>query len=218
MLATLAASLTLSAAALQLAPVARAPAAVPRRAIATPMMKLAVPQNVGEAKAAFQASYGKPVGTTAQGFVGEMLSSTCFVLQTPSYEYSRIWSVGFEKLCSIFLQGLPTDADREAVRASMAIGLGFEPEMVTEDAEALTALASGGMTEDALFESADFKKVKARENFKYSYTFGAGLICMMEAVGVEPTDEAIDSWCERLGIKSGAFKRDYAYFKDSVQK
>lgn len=180
-------------------------------------MKLSMPQTVGEAKEAFQASYGKPVGTTAQGFVGEMLSSTQFVMVRETYEYSRIWSVGFDKLCGVFLQGLPNDADREAVRSSMCIGLGMEPSMVTKDAEQLNAAASG-MTEDAFFESDDFKKVAAKDGFKYCYTFGAGLICMMEAVGVEPGEEAIDKWCEKLGLPTKAFKRDYAYFKSSVEK
>ena len=40
----------------------------------------------------------------------------------------------------------------------------------------------------------------------------------MEAVDVEPTDEAIDEWCGSMKIGSNTLKRDYAYYKDSIKK
>merc|ERR1719247_1852420 len=75
-----------------------------------------VPQNVGEAKVKFQESYGRPTSMAVQGFVQEMLTSTQCALISPSYEYSRVFSVGFEKLCGVFLAACPSDADREAIR------------------------------------------------------------------------------------------------------
>jgi len=193
------------------------PTALARRAVGL-QMGLKTPQTVGDAKEAFQEAYGRPVTNVLQGFVQEMITSTQFALVAPSYEYSRVFSVGFDKLCGIFLQASPSEADREAIRSSMCIGLGMDPKMVKKDAEALLAAAQG-MTEEQLFEAADLKKIIAKEgSFKYTYTFGAGLICLMEAVGTEPGPEAIDSWCERLGMKSNAFKRDYQYYLDSVKK
>jgi len=191
-----------------------APAA--RRAVAAPLMGF-VPQNVGEAKVKFQESYGRPTNVAVQGFVQEMLTSTQCVLITPTYEYSRVFSVGFDSLCTVFLAASPSEEDKLALRSSMLKGLGFDPATVQKDAEQLTESATG-LSEEALFETDDFKKIAAKENFKYSYTFGAGLISLMQTVGVEPGDEAIDRWCEKLGMKSNTLKRDYAYFKDSMQK
>merc|ERR1719247_687279 len=176
-----------------------------------------VPQNVGEAKVKFQESYGRPTNVAVQGFVQEMLTSTQCVMITPTYEYSRVFSVGFDSLCTVFLAASPSEEDKLALRSSMLKGLGFDPATVQKDAEALTASATG-LSEEALFETDDFKKIAAKDGFKYSYTFGAGLISLMQAVGVEPGDEAIERWCEKLNMKPNTLKRDYAYFKDSMQK
>ena len=62
-----------------------------------------VPRTVGEAKAAFQAAYGKPTPTLAQGFVGELLTSVTLATVHPTYEYTRVLAVGFEALCESFL-------------------------------------------------------------------------------------------------------------------
>ena len=172
---------------------------------------------VDEAKKAFQAAYGRPVGPTAQGFVSELLQSTCFAIQTPSYEYSRIFAVGYEALCKEFLQGCPNDADREALKTSMAYGLGMEYSVLARDAESLTSSASS-MSEAELLASKDFKAVADKGNFKYTYTFGAGIIALMGTVGVEPGAESIDKWCGELSMGPNVLKRDYDYYKTSVEK
>ena len=51
--------------------------------------KSEVPRTVGEAKAAFQAAYGKPTPTLAQGFVGELLTSVTLATVHPTYAYNR---------------------------------------------------------------------------------------------------------------------------------
>jgi len=181
------------------------------------MLELTKPTNVDQAKKQFNAAYGRPVSSTAQGFVSEVLQSTCFALQSPRYSYSRIYAVGFEALCKVFLEGCPSDEDREAVRSSMCIGLGMDPAQVQRDAEEMTTLATG-MAEAELLETPDFKEVAAIEGFKYTYTFGAGLITLMTEVNTDPTSESIERWCSALNIGAGTLKRDYAYYKSSLDK
>ena len=201
---------------------ARAPAAsVVRRAASVQLQADAPPaftkpMTVGDAKVAFNGFYGRPVGVAAQGFVSEMLTSTQFALVAPNYAYSRVFAVGYTSLCKVFLQGQPSDADRDALRTSMASALGMDPAVLAADAQAMLGAASG---EDALFAGDDFKAIaSAPGGFKYTYSFGAGLISLMQAAEVEPTDEAIERWCEKLSIGPGVLKRDYAYYVSSIEK
>jgi len=206
------------AAALQLSALRSAP----RRAAVSPQMGLLdglkTPQTVGEAKDAFQKAYGRPVGTIEQVFVQEILSLSQMAIVASNYEYSRVWSAGFQGLCEIFLSGCKTDGDREAIRSSMCIGLGMDPSKVKRDAEEVIAQVSDGMTEEQLFELSDLKKIAAKGNFKYTYVLGTGLVKMMQAVNVEPGEASIDRWCEKLNLRPNAFKRDWTYYQSAVGK
>ena len=82
--------------------------------------KAAVPRTVGEAKEAFQQAYGAPVGSMAQGFVNEMLTSVTLATVTPSYKYSRIFAVGFETLCEVRTGPHATAVCTRAERAAAA--------------------------------------------------------------------------------------------------
>merc|ERR1719253_1359814 len=186
------------------------------RGAALQMLELTKPTTVDQAKKQFNAAYGRPVSSTAQGFVSEVIQDTCFALQSTAYAYSRVYAVGFEALCKVFLEGCSSDADREAVRSSMCIGLGMDPAKVQRDAEELTALAAG-MTEAELLETPDFKEISGASSFKYTYTFGAGLISLMPAVGTEPSSESIERWCSTLNIGT-RLQTDYKYYKSSLEK
>lgn len=193
------------------------PAAAARRALAPQMLQLTKPTNVDEAKKAFQAAYGRPVSGQVQLFVGEIIQGTCFAMFSPQYKYSPVYAVGFESLCKLFLDTLPSDQDREELRSSMCIGLGIDPAVMKKDGEELLANAKG-MAEAELLESPDLKAIATAGNFKYTYSLGAGIICLMEAVGTEPTDEAITRWCDSLNLKGKLLLRDYTYYKSSVEK
>ena len=62
------------------------------------------------------------------------------------------------------------------------------------------------------------RAVASAGDFKYSYPLGAGLLALMPLVSVEPSDEAIERWCGRLGLPASRLQRDYAFFKDAQQK
>jgi len=99
----------------------------------------------------------------------------------------------------------------------MLKALGMEPAEVAADAEALLSTASG-MSEADLLASADFKKVAELERFKYTYTFGAGIIKLMKTVGVEPGPEAIEKWLGEINMSSNTLKRDYEYYQVATEK
>ena len=89
-----------------------------------------VPRTVGEAKAAFQEAYGKPVTTLAQSFVSEMLTAVTLATAVPSYKYSRVFAVGFEALCDSFLSSIPNEAQRNELRDCMCTALELDGKKV----------------------------------------------------------------------------------------
>ena len=147
---------------------ARPAAMAPGARCAAPFMLLGmggkqpdVPRTVGEAKAAFQEAYGKPVTTLAQSFVSEMLTAVTLATAVPSYKYSRVFAVGFEALCDSFLSSIPNEAQRNELRDCMCTALELDGNQLKTDANALTAEA-GGMTEADLLASAEFKELAVR--------------------------------------------------------
>lgn len=175
------------------------------------------PKTIGDAKYAFNAAYGRPVNGMQQGFVNELLSSSTIAIASSSYKYSRIFAVGFESLCTAFLEGVSNDDERERLRSSMCIGLGIDPKKMQKDAAALEELAKAS-SEEALLASDDFRLVASTPNWKYSYAFGAGLLALMPLVGSEASDEVIDRWCESLNLNSKRLKTDWAFYVDASQK
>jgi len=63
----------------------------------------------------------------------------------------------------------------------------------------------------------EFKRLAALDSsFKYTYIFGAGLLVLMQKVGVDPAT-GVKSWCEKLNLNcEGQFSRDAAYFKTQM--
>jgi len=180
-------------------------------------MTTETPKDVGEAKKRFQDAYGKILSMPSQAFVNNMLMQQVAMIP-PNYEYSRVFSVGFESLCSAFLPSTCSSPESaEEARRALYVGLGMDPDKCKADSEALLALAAG-KTEDELLATEDFAKIKSAD-FKYSYQFGAGLLAMMKAVGTEPSAEAISRWCGALELDSSAtLTRDWEYFESQIVK
>ena len=121
---------------------------------------LSQPMTVSDAKEAFQAASGRPVNPAAQGFVTNMLSGVCFAFSSPKYAYSRVFAVGYEALCTTFLEAMCPADDAEAIRSSMAAGLGLDPAVLRRDAQALLAAAEG-KTEDEVLAIDDLARITA---------------------------------------------------------
>jgi len=180
--------------------------------------ELKVPKTVGDAKVAFQQAYGRPVGGVQQGFVAELLTSSVVAMVSPSYLPSRVTSVGFEALCKDFLEGTMDDEEREKMRTSLLYGLGQDASSISQEAVEMRELASSCGSEAELFATEDFKAIAAATNFKYSYSFGAGLFTLMPLVGDEPSDEVIERWCDELQLPSSRVKKDWAFYVDATRK
>ena len=58
----------------------------------------------------------------------------------------------------------------------------------------------------------------ASSDIKYSYQLGAGLLALMPLVDVEPSDEAIARWCEKLNLPGSRLQKDWAFYVDAQEK
>ena len=176
----------------------------------------APPATVGEAKDRFNAAYGRAVGGMQQGFVNELITACQLAQISPTYKPSRVFSLGFESLCTTFLNGM-SDEDAAKLSESMAIGVGLSLKQVKADAEKLTAAAKG-MSEDELLAGDDLSLIASTPSFKYSYPLGAGLLALMPLVDVEPSKEACERWATKLGLPASRFAKDWEFFEDATRK
>ena len=127
-----------------------------------------VPATVGEAKDRFNAAYGRPVSGVQQGFVNEMLTGCQVAMVSPAYKTSRVFSLGFESLCTAFLGGMSSN-ERETLRKALCAGVGLNAKQVKQEADALTSLAQG-KTETELLASDDLKQIAGARDFKCAAT------------------------------------------------
>lgn len=163
----------------------------------TPALERRKPQTVAEAKQAFRRAYtgGPLLSSTTLKFVNSVLQTTAVW----KFQYSRVFAVGLMALCDTFLTLCITERDRADVQQAICFGLGLEVEEVKRDAVDLLSSAIG-MTEAELLASEEFAAIAASERYKYTTTFGVGLIVLMQTVGVAPGKEAIERWCSALNL------------------
>jgi hypothetical protein len=180
---------------------------------------LKTPATVQEAEEAFYAAMTPYINSgPVQAFSNNMIQLNQFAIIAPTWKYSRIWAVGFMALCDTFLETCRTEENKVLTTAALLYGLGMDVAEVQADAEALKA-ACAGKTEAELMELDDFRHIKDAKRFIYTYTFGSGLLTLMPAAGVTPSNEAIDRWCSSLNLSMNeSLKRDYAYFRSSIEK
>ena len=181
----------------------------------------------GDRKVIFTENLGKGLGVdprhtqipmAAQSFVNEILTSEGLAMNTPRYRYSRIFAVGFQSMCDVFLSVGITDSTAQLVRESLCVAFEFEPSTVYADAADLLELAKGKSEEEVLALD-DLKELAGSSSSQYSYTLGAGLLSLMKEAGIEPDADVIKRWCEALNIKAvNSFTRDYGYFQMNVKK
>lgn len=188
-------------------------------------------RSVQDGKDAFQESWGDgvvggwgegtaPLPMSTQAFVNEMITTVTVAMASPNYMYSSLFGLGFETLVSYYTLEVRRPEQKEKLRVALAGALLADPAQMKADAEALRAVAEG-LSEEALFESAEFKRLAALGGkFKYTYVFGVGLIQLMQLVEpkVDPVVGA-SAWTKRLGLPcENQATRDATYFKAQMEK
>ena len=187
------------------------------------------PRTVQDGKDAFQAMWGKgqfggwgegtsPLPMSTQAFCNEMITTVTIAMSSPSYQYTPLFGLGFETLCSYYAIEINLESERGRMAEALAGALLTDAKEMKKDAESLLAAAEGA-TEEALFETPQFKALAALNGeFKYTYVTGVAMLVLMQKVGVDP-NVGVKSWCEKLNLKcENQFTRDANYFKQQMEK
>jgi len=170
------------------------------------------PATVTDAKSNFRDAYAilntspNPMRASTFKFASFVLESSCVW----GFQYSRVFAVGLSALCDTFLQQGLTEGERQATRAAICFGLGLDAAQVAEDARALTAVSVGGVAGAEILKTEDFTAIAQTRAFKFTYTFGVGLIITMQLTGESITEGTISAWCDALKLKcERSLQRDY---------
>ena len=196
--------------------VAYAPPPPPPPPVAASVGGLRPPATASDAQRAFREAYrGRLTTATTQKFLNAVIEDRSVILR---FEYSRAYAVGLCALCDAFLPKTCIDAaDAIATFDALCFGLGLDASTVRADADALCSVAAGVQSADQLLATDEFAAIAGSPSFRYTYTFGVGLVKLMKAVGeVQLTapgrgyattstggargDGAIDRWCAALNL------------------
>lgn len=167
----------------------------------------------------FYEYYGKPVPFVFRSATNEILYLSHLDLVNARFEYNPIWACGVYSTFDVFFQGLDSNTRQELYTALMR-ALKLDPEKVKADAESVLAWAQGKTEADVVnaINGGDSSAVgtvlgsakKADEDdFLYTRNFGAGLIKIMQLVGVEPNSANAKKWADAMSFTQvgGSFDR-----------
>jgi len=184
----------------------------------------------------FYELFAKPVPFVFRTATNEILYMSHLDLVNARFNYDIFWALGFYSTYDLFFAALD-----EGVRAnlfkSLVGALKLDKDVVKGDAEKVLEWAKGKTEADvvAAINGEDSSEVgqalanaKSNKDFLYTRNFGAGLIKLMQVVGVEPNSETSKRWAEAIGFGSktsaltgmsmSKFEADVGIFLSSVEK
>ena len=184
----------------------------------------------------FYKLYGKPVAFLFRTPLNEILFRTHLDVVNARFEPNLIYSLGFFSLYDVFFQGLD-EVTRTELFVALVTALKFDPSQVKADSDSVLNWAAGKTEADvvAAFQGQDSSAVGSAlarihnpESFRYTRNLGAGLIKLMQLVGVEPNSANAKRWSdaagfiatesEHTGIVMSKFETDVGTFLNSVEK
>lgn len=186
----------------------------------------------------FYEYFGKPVPFVFRSATNEILYLSHLDSVNARFEYNPIWACGVYSTFDVFFQGIDQDT-RAQLYDSLMRALKLDPAKVKADAESVLSWANGKSETDVVAaingqDSSDVGKWlnKAHssdvDDFLYTRNFGAGLIKIMQLVGVEPNSANAKKWAEAMrfnqatsamtGLTMSRFESDVGVFLSSVEK
>jgi len=186
----------------------------------------------------FYEIYGRPVPFVFRSATNEILYLSHLDIVNARFEYNPLWACGIFSTFDVFFQGIEQKTRQELFDAIIK-ALKLEPATIKADAEKVLAWAQGKSEADvvAAIEGKDDSEVgawlaKAKnaddDDFLYTRNFGAGLIKMMQIVGVEPNSANAKKWADAMnfnqatsamtGLSMSRFESDVGVFLSAVEK
>jgi hypothetical protein len=224
-----------------------APRAVSRCAVAGAVMEGELAAKYGHLRGAdvepcgvaverFYKLFGKPVPFVFRSATNEILYMSHLDTVNAMWNKDLIWTAGMYSTCDLFFNALDDKVKDKLFNALMG-ALKQDAASVKSDAESVLAWATGKTEADVVnaINGGDDSPVgqalanaKSDKSFFYTRNFGAGLIKLMQVVGVEPNAENSKRWADAFGfsskesavtgISSTKFETDVGTFLSSVEK
>lgn len=185
--------------------------------------ELREPATASDAQVAFRAAFnGRLLTPATKKFIDKVIDDRATVFR---FQYSRVFALGLVALCDVFLPATSLDApDADTAFRALCFSFGLDAAAVRADALALASEAEGRTAADVL-ASDDLQMVAQTNRYKYTYTFGVGLVLLMQRVGetqILSTGRgygqmsggrgggAIDTWLNQLNLGRfiGTLERD----------
>lgn len=183
----------------------------------------------------FHSEFGKPVPFVFRSPTNEILYLTHLDVVNARWKKELIWVAGLYSTFDLFFQALEENTRNELFAALMK-ALKLDPSEVKSEATKVLDWAKGKSEADVVkaINGEDdsevgqaFASAKASD-FLYTRNFGAGLIKVMQVVGVEPNSESSKRWADVLGFRAqesaitgmsmSRFETDVGLFLSSVEK
>ncbi|EKX52010.1 hypothetical protein GUITHDRAFT_150871, partial [Guillardia theta CCMP2712] len=190
----------------------------------------------GAAVERFYKLFARPIPFVFRAPTNEILYLSHLDLVNAMFRYDVIWAAGLYSTFDLFFSALDEDLRANLFQALMG-GLKLDQSKIKSDADAVLQWAQGKTEADVVSaikgeDSSPVGQVLAslgkNEDFLYTRNFGAGLIKIMQVVGVEPNAENAKRWAEVLGFTSNTsalsglsaskFETDVGLFLSSVDK
>jgi len=189
----------------------------------------------GAAVERFYKLFGKPVPFVFRSATNEILYMSHLDTVNARWSYDILWAAGLYSTYDLFFAAIEEKTRGELFNALMG-ALKQDPEKIKADAMLVVDWAKGKSEADvvAAINGDDSSPVgqalaasKNDVDFFYSRNYGAGLIKMMQVVGVEPNSESA-RWAGAIGFtkKTSAitdmsmskFEADVGIFLSSVER
>jgi photosystem II biogenesis protein Psp29 len=182
---------------------------------------------VSETMRAFSSAYSKPVLPQYRTLVNDLLQSVHLTTVDARFKFDSLFCLGLWGAYNKLMKAYPGAGEADTIFNAMVSSLDLEPAKVKSDAESLLAWAKSTSKSDleaALRGEgsgplADIAKAaKEDEFYLYSKMWGVGLIQLMDAVGVETSEENLDGLMAQVGMPAGKAKQDLVQYKDMLER
>lgn len=187
----------------------------------------------------FYEYFGKPVPFVFRSATNEILYLSHLDMVNARFEYNPIWACGMYSTFDVFFQAIDEET-RTKLFESIVKALKMDPAKIKADAESVLAWAQGKSEADVVNamnggdQSSEVgkwlnkAKISDVDDFLYTRNFGAGMIKMMQIVGVEPNSANAKKWADAMnfnqatsaltGLSMSRFESDVGVFLSAVEK
>eukprot|EP00611_Tribonema_gayanum_P024275 TRINITY_DN531_c0_g3_i1.p1 TRINITY_DN531_c0_g3~~TRINITY_DN531_c0_g3_i1.p1 ORF type:complete len:316 (-),score=100.65 TRINITY_DN531_c0_g3_i1:36-926(-) len=182
---------------------------------------------VSESMMSFCKCYPKPILPQYRTLVNDLIQSTHLSVVDARFTYDAVFATGLHGIFFKLMRSYPGEGEEKVIFDCLMNCIDLDPAQVTADAEGLISWAKSASEADleaamkgegSSALAAVANAAKDDEFYLYSKNWGLGLILIMEAAGVETSEEKMEHFVALLGFPAGKAKQDLLQYKEVLEK